>query len=424
MAESIHEELDYDEDSVKNSPTGQTNGEPAVSSPRPTRIHAIPCRSPSTSSDSHNEVVRLDYENCKSVPSDSDDKEHNLSKSPSNSTGRIRSVINFNRDNKTPVSPSATGSTKCEEKNGLDKPHKSYESLMKYFLKDACYFQMKSINHENVALSKTLGVWSTPIQNELRLNTAFREHRNVILIFSVQQSGGFQGFARMVSEAGPTSNPVPWVLPARFSKKSLGGVFRVEWLCTKEIPFHETQDLYNPFNDNKPIKIARDGQQVEAKVGKKLCKLFPQDSRSRLLDAVSTLKRQLNHRKKFPIQVPDNRMHYHRDVHADADPFMPHHPRMPYHMPNGYAEPNYYTGHPSFNGPVDPYPPHMAAHRNRAPHHHGYHHSISPPYSDRHPHDHMPYPPPHYLNTMDRYEHLNHGYNHGPPPYRRMFRRY
>ena len=33
---------------------------------------------------------------------------------------------------------------------------------------------MKSSNHENVALAQAKGVWSTPPQNEARLNQAFQ----------------------------------------------------------------------------------------------------------------------------------------------------------------------------------------------------------------------------------------------------------
>lgn len=52
---------------------------------------------------------------------------------------------------------------------------------------------MKSNNHENIALAKAKGVWSTPPQNEVKLNRAYQDCRNVILIFSVKESGKFQG---------------------------------------------------------------------------------------------------------------------------------------------------------------------------------------------------------------------------------------
>lgn len=59
--------------------------------------------------------------------------------------------------------------------------------------RDARFFLMKSNNADNISLSKTKGVWSTPPQNEAKLNQAFREARNVILIFSIKESGRFCG---------------------------------------------------------------------------------------------------------------------------------------------------------------------------------------------------------------------------------------
>lgn len=52
---------------------------------------------------------------------------------------------------------------------------------------------MKSNNEENILISKQEGVWATPNSNEVKLNSAFNEFRNVILIFSVKESGKFQG---------------------------------------------------------------------------------------------------------------------------------------------------------------------------------------------------------------------------------------
>ena len=45
---------------------------------------------------------------------------------------------------------------------------------MKYIFREARFFVIKSNNHENVALAKAKGVWSTPPQNEAKLNQAFR----------------------------------------------------------------------------------------------------------------------------------------------------------------------------------------------------------------------------------------------------------
>jgi len=55
---------------------------------------------------------------------------------------------------------------------------------LNYLFRDSRFFVIKSNNAENVGLSKSKGVWSTLPQNEANLNQAFRESRNVLLIFS------------------------------------------------------------------------------------------------------------------------------------------------------------------------------------------------------------------------------------------------
>ncbi|XP_070563579.1 YTH domain-containing protein 1-like isoform X3 [Ptychodera flava] len=169
---------------------------------------------------------------------------------------------------------------------------KDQSSKLKYLFRDARYFLIKSNNHENIALAKAKGVWSTPPNNEQRINQAFRDARNVILIFSVKESGKFQGYARVAGESrrdGPTVN---WVLPPGLSKAALGGVFSVDWITRQELPFIRTSQLYNPWNENKPVKIGRDGQEIEPKAGYALCQMFPRDDNIDISSIVRRARRQ------------------------------------------------------------------------------------------------------------------------------------
>lgn len=165
-----------------------------------------------------------------------------------------------------------------------------YRTKLNYFFRETRFFLIKSNNAENVGLSKDRGVWSTLPQNEANLNQAFRESRNVILIFSVKESGRFAGFARMHAESRRDLPPVPWVLPPGLSAKVLGGVIKVDWVCKRELPFTGTSHLFNSWNEGKPVKIGRDGQEIEAKCAAELCRLFPEDSRVDLLPILKKSK--------------------------------------------------------------------------------------------------------------------------------------
>lgn len=92
------------------------------------------------------------------------------------------------------------------------------------------------------------------------------------------------GMARLVSESRHDSHHVPWILPPGISQSQLGGIFKLDWLhklvCTSlllllhfiflflsicmwyrgAVEFSVCMDLKNPWNDNKPVKISRDGQ--------------------------------------------------------------------------------------------------------------------------------------------------------------------
>ncbi|KAK9502814.1 hypothetical protein O3M35_011516 [Rhynocoris fuscipes] len=155
-----------------------------------------------------------------------------------------------------------------------------YATKLNYLFRDARFYMIKSNNAENVTLSKVKGVWSTLPMNEAKLNHAYSEARNVLLIFSVKESGKFAGFARLASEVSYNEPPINWVSLSTGdwgNKTAFGGVFKVDWISRKELPFTATSHLYNPWNLGKPVKIGRDGQDIPPKVGSALCRLFPED---------------------------------------------------------------------------------------------------------------------------------------------------
>jgi hypothetical protein len=69
-------------------------------------------------------------------------------------------------------------------------------------------------------------------------------------------------------------SPVGWVL---LGGRNLSGVFKVDWISTKELEFSDTSHLYNTYNEGKTVKIARDGQEVDPRTGLLLCSMFQED---------------------------------------------------------------------------------------------------------------------------------------------------
>jgi len=64
------------------------------------------------------------------------------------------------------------------------------------------YFIIKSLNHRNIQMSIEKGIWATQVMNEPILEEAFHNSERVVLIFSVNMSGYFQGYAQMMSPVG------------------------------------------------------------------------------------------------------------------------------------------------------------------------------------------------------------------------------
>ncbi|CAH1795870.1 unnamed protein product [Owenia fusiformis] len=129
------------------------------------------------------------------------------------------------------------------------------------------YFVMKSNNHKNLDISYQKRIWATTASNERKLNKAFKDGKTVYLIFSVQGSGHFQGFAKMTSLIGKEKSP-------DFGAPGLGGCFGIDWVKKANLQFQSAHHLLNPWNENKKVQVSRDGQEIEPQVGGELCKLW------------------------------------------------------------------------------------------------------------------------------------------------------
>lgn len=130
------------------------------------------------------------------------------------------------------------------------------------------YFVIKCANEDNFTLSKRVGAWATQAHNEQTFADAYQKGIRVILIMSVNKTGHFQGYARMTSLPGEAPR-VHWAGIAAAVNN-----FRVDWECLNPLPFEEVQYMRNPWNENKPVKICRDGTELPPDLGEKLVSMM------------------------------------------------------------------------------------------------------------------------------------------------------
>ncbi|GAV74879.1 YTH domain-containing protein [Cephalotus follicularis] len=165
------------------------------------------------------------------------------------------------------------------------------------------YFIVKSCNRENLEVSVQQGVWATQRSNEAKLNEAFDATENVILIFSVNRTRHFQGCAKMTSKIGGSVTGGNWKYA--HGTAHYGRNFPVKWLKLCELSFHKTRHLRNPYNENLPVKISRDCQELEASIGEQLASLLYLEPDSELM-AVSVAAESKREEEKAKGVNPEN----------------------------------------------------------------------------------------------------------------------
>ena len=142
------------------------------------------------------------------------------------------------------------------------------------------YFLIRSHNYENVRIAQSEGLWCTQKKNESLLVNAFRGSRHVILIFSINMSKAFQGYAKMQSLPGDGDiqqpfwrNKLPWEATEPF---------KIKWIAKADTPYRAVGNLYNSLNENSFVFVGRDGQEISTEAGFKLCEIMDSDTKSKL----------------------------------------------------------------------------------------------------------------------------------------------
>jgi len=139
---------------------------------------------------------------------------------------------------------------------------------------------MRSSNLATLQLSVKQEMWATSRSTTELLDSYFKSFEHVVLLFSANQTGHFQGYARMMSAPDYKLRALQWGRSAG----ELGDNFKVRWLKQCMLPFSKTDNLKSDSCDGSILRKSRDGQEVPVDMGEKLVRLmFQQKSEDLLL---------------------------------------------------------------------------------------------------------------------------------------------
>jgi hypothetical protein len=127
----------------------------------------------------------------------------------------------------------------------------------------------------------------------------------VYLFFSCNGSGRFLGLARMKKEVEAEKFFPFWTQDNKW-----GGLFEVEWIFIKDVPFYFVKHLSILMNDGltRPVSSSRDTQEVPFAEGKQIIEIFENFSNTNtILEHFEYYDiRQENYERMFPVQQTQN----------------------------------------------------------------------------------------------------------------------
>ncbi|CRH03943.1 YTH domain-containing protein, putative [Plasmodium relictum] len=157
-------------------------------------------------------------------------------------------------------------------------------------------FIIKCNQISHLYLSILYGVWATGKNNTRKFVNLFKENYTIIFLFSVNESGGFQGYAKMITL------PIKNLFDNLWGSitKRLGGNFRIQWIKTAKIDFDVFKNMVNSYNDNLPLKKSRDGTELPLNLATIICnKLNSLPNEDFLAGTIYEYKRRINHSTFF-----------------------------------------------------------------------------------------------------------------------------
>ena len=157
----------------------------------------------------------------------------------------------------------------CSRYNYLIDINMKNSALPEKLNENSKFFVIKSFSEEDVHKSIKYGVWSSSKNGNLTLSNAFHSSHEkggeVYLFFSCNGSGKYIGLARMKTPCDLNKSFELWTQDGKWM-----GLFDVEWIFIKDVPFKEFKDIKITMKDGetKPVSNSRDTQEIPFEQGK------------------------------------------------------------------------------------------------------------------------------------------------------------
>lgn len=149
------------------------------------------------------------------------------------------------------------------------------QGLSKQITDASTFYVIKSFSEEDVHKSIKYGVWSSSKNGNQTLTNSFKltqeKKGDIYLFFSCNGSGRFIGVAKMKSPCDNSKSFEYWTQDGKWP-----GLFEVEWLFIKDVPFREFKNIIITMKDGetKPISNARDVQEIPFNFAKTMVEIF------------------------------------------------------------------------------------------------------------------------------------------------------
>ena len=146
--------------------------------------------------------------------------------------------------------------------------NKKNESLIDSINEHSNFFVIKSFSEEDVHKAIKYNVWTSTKGGNQTLNNAFKACKekggDVYLFFSSNGSGRYVGLAKMKNEVNSNQ-----IFPYWTQDNKWGGLFDIEWIFIKDVPFINFKDVVFTLKDGekKCVTNSRDTQEVPFKEG-------------------------------------------------------------------------------------------------------------------------------------------------------------